>query len=550
MTAQEDPVPETPAQDAREPNREADSIPVPSAGLPYGPTTVVEGFDERHAVAVEDGSPLSARGRNLLLVTDLLDRADIDYFVVRGMEDRASVVGVRRSEQTRVLSAVAAQMDLLPGYVRCLVPHGVGRNPVLLGNNASTWGRMKSVSVLRVFWVLTDGSRRLIYGQPYGCDIEFWDEGQDGRLVSPRPNRCTRTVEASDPVDVSVNRMSRMAGYLAKPDAPSGQTVRTLRDFDLRLPEDVTFPVDVVYTWVDGNEPTWAARRAAHLGESYHAEASSAARYLSRNELRYSLRSLHLYAPWVRRVFIVTDDQVPDWLAPDERVSVVSHREIFGDQDWLPTYNSHAIETQLHHIPGLAEHFVYLNDDMFFGRPTTPNAFFLSNGIVKNFPSLSRVPQGRITEADTPIDAACKNNRRLLENDFGATITQSMQHVPYALRREILYEIEERYPLAYSLTAASRFRSPTDHSFTSSLHQNYAYLTGRAVSGSVRYGYIQLAVPDLALRLERMLTRRDWDTFCLNDAYSTPEQLESQTRLLTNFLERYFPQAAPWERDR
>lgn len=548
MTTPEDALPEAAITDKKQMQLHKSNT--ASADLAYGSTVVLEGFNERAAEAVENSSPLAARARNLLLVTDLLDRADIEYFTVRGLEDRSSVVGVRRSDQTQALAALAHQMELAPGYLTCLVPHGVGRNPVLPGNSASTWKHLKTADVIRVFWVSTDGSRQLIYGQPYGCDIEFWDENVDGRLASPRPNRCSRIIEPLEAVSVGVNRMSRIARQDGDSNLVNERTVRTFRDFDLHLPEDITFPIDVVYTWVDGNEPAWAAKRAAHLGESYHAEASSSARYLSRNELRYSLRSLYLYAPWVRRIFIVTDDQTPDWLTPDDRVSVVSHRTIFGNQNWLPTYNSHAIETQLHHIPGLSEHFLYLNDDMFFGRPTTPNAFFLSNGIVKNFLSLSRVPQGPISDADTPIDAACKNNRGLLETDFGATITQSMQHVPYALRRSILTEIEQRYPQAYSITAASRFRSPTDHSFTSSLHQNYAFLTARAVAGSVRYGYIQLAVPDLSARLERMLARRDWDTFCLNDAYSTPEQLDAQTLLLTKFLERYFPQVAPWERDR
>ena len=44
----------------------------------------------------------------------------------------------------------------------------------------------------------------------------------------------------------------------------------------------------------------------------------------------------------------------------------------------LPTHNSHAVESQLHHIPGIAEHFLYSNDDMFFGRPLQPVAVLLA----------------------------------------------------------------------------------------------------------------------------------------------------------------------------
>jgi hypothetical protein len=139
----------------------------------------------------------------------------------------------------------------------------------------------------------------------------------------------------------------------------------------------VAFPIDVVYTWVDGADPEWRARRdaawaVASPGE--HSElAANPSRYANRDELRYSLRSLAAHAPWVRRIHVVTDRQIPPWLMPDDsRLRVVDHSEIFAGTDGVPTFNSHAIESRLHHIDGLGEHYLYLNDDMFLGRPTRP----------------------------------------------------------------------------------------------------------------------------------------------------------------------------------
>ena len=58
--------------------------------------------------------------------------------------------------------------------------------------------------------------------------------------------------------------------------------------------------------------------------------ASGRARYADRGELRYSMRSLHLFAPWVRRIHLVTAGQVPDWLDADHpRVNLVDHRDLF-----------------------------------------------------------------------------------------------------------------------------------------------------------------------------------------------------------------------------
>ena len=95
------------------------------------------------------------------------------------------------------------------------------------------------------------------------------------------------------------------------------------------------------------------------------------------------MRSVHLFAPWVRTIHLVTAGQRPDWLADDAaldgRVRVVDHREILP-ADALPTFNSQAIETALHRVPGLAEHFVYLNDDVFLGRAARPELFFSPGG--------------------------------------------------------------------------------------------------------------------------------------------------------------------------
>src|SRR5690606_15958734 len=140
--------------------------------------------------------------------------------------------------------------------------------------------------------------------------------------------------------------------------------------------------------WVDGADPVWRARRdraldgvrAARPRGGVSELATTEARFTSRDELRYSLRSLWTDAPWINRVWIVTDGQTPPWLDDAHpMVSVVDHKEIFSDASVLPVFNSHAIETQLHHIAGLAEHFLYLNDDFFLGRTLWPHTFFEGN---------------------------------------------------------------------------------------------------------------------------------------------------------------------------
>ena len=140
--------------------------------------------------------------------------------------------------------------------------------------------------------------------------------------------------------------------------------------------------IDLVYLWVNGNDPQWLAKRNACIGKTEEKSAVNCdGRYADNDELKYSLRSIEKYAPWLRRIFIVTDNQVPVWLdTSNARVRIVDHKEIMPDV-CLPCFNSAVIEHFLYKIPGLAEHFIYANDDMFINKPVTPETFFGKDGL-------------------------------------------------------------------------------------------------------------------------------------------------------------------------
>ncbi|OQR97629.1 N-acetylglucosamine-1-phosphotransferase subunits alpha/beta [Achlya hypogyna] len=173
---------------------------------------------------------------------------------------------------------------------------------------------------------------------------------------------------------------------------------------NIDLAKDAPFmgygPIDVVYTWVNGTDPRWKKEKnfyhrrwhAEIHGEYFNetdeanvVDASAAAtenRFRDNEELRYSLRSIEKYAPWVRHVFLVTDGQVPSWLNTDcPRLTVVPHREMFTNTSHLPVFSSPAIEANLDTIPGLADHFLYFNDDVFLGAPVTPEDFMSPSGV-------------------------------------------------------------------------------------------------------------------------------------------------------------------------
>ncbi len=144
--------------------------------------------------------------------------------------------------------------------------------------------------------------------------------------------------------------------------------------------------VDAVVTWVDGDDAELCRERMRFLdgrAQELEREAADATRFRSQGEIYYCLHLLRQNAPWIRRVYLVTDRQRPDFLTSREQdrlgVAVIDHREIFrGYEEVLPTFNSLSIETVLHRIPGLSEEFLYFNDDFFLLKPVVPCDFFCS----------------------------------------------------------------------------------------------------------------------------------------------------------------------------
>jgi len=225
-----------------------------------------------------------------------------------------------------------------------------------------------------------------------------------------------------------------------------------------------------------------------------HASAGAASRFFNRDELRYSLRSLDRFAPYVRRVFLVTADQRPAWLADHPDLSLVSHRDLFPDPSHLPTYNSHAIEAHLHRIEGLSEHFIYLNDDVLFSSPSRSEDFFDDCGrsvLYEDERDIAWSPSDK--RFDQPAQSAARNCSRWLEARYGFQVRNRIEHVPYALHRSVLEEVWKWIPDPMEATSSHRTRHPDDISIASCFAPWFAACTGRAVRESDRHAiYIKL----------------------------------------------------------
>ncbi|MER6366352.1 Stealth CR1 domain-containing protein [Kitasatospora sp. NPDC001527] len=519
--------------------------------------------------------PADRRDGNLAEVSGALRAAGLAHGIVPDRHPRHRLA-IRPGDRAAVLEALAAAFagqavyadllehgrtlttvlaEQLPGAVGLLEPDApVGETAEERGEDADQDGgqagpiwpadRVKGVRIYRPAVIDT-----LLYGPETGCDIEFWD--------SAAPSQGAIASIDETPFGWWVPSLEANATTTV-----GGRPYPLLDVFAASLPEQVDFPIDAVITWVDDADPAWQERRAAARARLAHTAAPIAEedgvaesgiagdadqRFRNRDELRYCLRALAAHAPWIRRIHLVTDDQTPHWLdTAHPGLTVVPHRTLFAGTDAGPVFNSHAIETRLHLVPDLAEHFLYLNDDVFLGRPLVPEDFFLGNGMPRYFPDNRIVPPGEAEPGDSVYVAAQKNTRGALAAAVGKTYPRTLKHSPHPLRRSVLAESAERFAAELHDTVRSPFRSAGDLApVTLAIH--YGHATARTVEGHLYDGYFVTDSTEDLGRLAQLHEERWADYFCLADGTRDLLSPEEQERAVTGFLRTYFPVPSPFE---
>ncbi|MFD6969594.1 stealth family protein [Streptomyces sp. NPDC059979] len=501
----------------------------------------------------DDLLPPDVREANLRTAAEALEAAGIAYGLVPdgGLAHRVAISPGDRDAGLKAWSHACAG---LPVYAQLLgdrgelgevlaeaLPEAVAakeaeRRPDAGPADEDPYHQVKGI---RLYEPAVTSGRTLYFGPDHGCDLEFWEHSDSGTG------------------GVAALRECPYGWWLPSLTATIPRRVG-LRDYPVidllarGFPHDIDFPIDAVITWVDDADPAWRRRRDLAAADTDSGARScvdhAEHRYRDRGELRYCLRSIAAYAPWVRRIFLVTDDQIPSWLATSHpQITVVQHRELFAEADRPPVFNSHAIESRLHLIPGLSEHFLYFNDDIFLGRPQQPQNYFLPSGLPKVFHDSRAVPPGVPDGMDDVFTASQKTTRQAVEEAVGRVYPHILAHAPYPLRRSLFAHVEDTMPGLLSATSRSVFRSATDVApVTLAAHLGLA--DGQAVMGELAHAYISTGRADEIERLSGMVHDRWPDAFCLADDESITLSAQEQQRVVTTFLEAYFPVASPYER--
>lgn len=304
---------------------------------------------------------------------------------------------------------------------------------------------------------------------------------------------------------------------------------------------DTKWPVDVVYTWVNKDDPDWVAL----WNNAFPDMPFDNDRFKSKDELKYSIRAICKYLPWYRKIFIVSNCAKPTWMNDSPQLEWVTHAQIFPDAKMLPTFNSHAIEACLHRIPGLSEKFIYFNDDVFVMAPSYPDDYIDNIGrTVAQLEPYGMVYGQHPLDASTDYLAAATNSRGLLKANLNGTAAHRLhKHTPHSLNKSTLERIEKTFRKDIELTRAAKLRSAEDVNLASFLYHHYAFGAGELVEGHQPSALVR---PTNIKSIIRAYYPGKYKFMCFNDGGGSADN-NSYEQGFVNFVTQTFPHKSHFE---
>ncbi len=308
---------------------------------------------------------------------------------------------------------------------------------------------------------------------------------------------------------------------------------------------------DVVYLWVDGNDPAWQAKRRDHA--LLHPDVTKLGysnvngRFRDIGELKYSLRSLSRHLDSIGTIHLVTDDQRPSWLADHPQLRLVSHRDIRAESG--PTFSSICLEASIHRIPGLSEKFIYLNDDLFLGDEFSASYLFSDDGRLKIY-------------FDDDIEKKTHRDPYVWDCSYASTsqtmladiidgyvhYDASFAHTPRAFSTSAIKRFELLFPDAYASARAEVFRESKTPSVLVDMHQRWLQATGAASIASAPLRLIHSHATDLQNRLDDLVAASPHLAFfCINDTLDNAPNDHPAFARIQQALETLFPRPSPFE---
>lgn len=330
----------------------------------------------------------------------------------------------------------------------------------------------------------------------------------------------------------------------------------------------MTHPIDIVIPWVDGADPKWLAARKNYRPD--HNEDADEARYRDWDVFQYWFRSVELYAPWVRKIHLVTFGHLPPWLNTDHpKLRIVRHEDYIPEK-YLPTFSSHVLELNLHRIPDLAEHFLYFNDDVYLAGNCRPEDFFRDGvpcdsavlGVIKNSDTDNFMPyimlnmMGMINKYFSARKVMKTHFSKWFAPCYGKYVLSNLYLSPWsrftgfrnfhncaAFCKSTFEEVWERFPEMLDRTCRNRFRSKED--VNQYLFRYWQLVNGNFVPKRPDSAYLTIGSEDIA-SAEKVFRDKKYRVVCINDD-PMGFDFATEQKKLTDLLERQFPQPSSFE---
>ncbi|WP_074581090.1 MULTISPECIES: Stealth CR1 domain-containing protein [Streptococcus] len=322
--------------------------------------------------------------------------------------------------------------------------------------------------------------------------------------------------------------------------------------------------IDFVVTWVDNTDLNWQRSKAKYSGDN---SLNSEHRFRDMNTFHYWFRSIEKFAPWVNKIFLITEGHLPEWLDTSHpKLRVVKHSD-YIPKEFLPTFNSNVIELNLHRIPELSEHFVIFNDDFFLTQPLKPEDYF-KNGLprllgvyrfiiplekfnhieLNNILVMNKYFFNRKSLKKHPLKffnyrygkSNLTNLLSLAKNGIPAykDIHVSQPHLKSTFKK--LWSLE---PELFNNVSSNRFRTLEDVNHWLMGYWNIE--TNMFYPQDVNFGtYVSIGDKD---RVRELLTSKKYKNICVNDDFNS-DNFEMEVNNLVKVLDGIFPEKGSFEK--
>lgn len=326
--------------------------------------------------------------------------------------------------------------------------------------------------------------------------------------------------------------------------------------------------IDFVIPWVDGSDPAWIKEKQLYSNNIQKEDDGRDIRFRDWGTLKYWFRGVERYAPWVRKIHFVTWGHLPEWLNTNTpKLHIVNHRD-YIPAEYLPTFNSHVIELNMHRIPDLSEQFVYFNDDIFILRSMKQEDFFrgdlpcdicVANAITPRLGEFSSI----LLQTTSYINKNFNKRKDMVKHftkwysiKYRHLLVRTIclapwtfytgffnHHLAVAYKKETLEEVWKKEPDILMQTCLHKFRNDMD--VNQYIFRYWRLAQGDFVPHKILGTYINMN--DNNERILRAIKKRQYKLLCINDKESD-YIFETEKRKLIEAFENIFSEKSEFEK--